>query len=68
MALKVKPKKKKKKRVCAPEFCYNCRYIGEGNFICDKYIDDPDRVLVVDEWEPTENFMQCYRRKQNESA
>lgn len=48
-----------KERICDPAVCDCCQYIGEGDFICDKYIADPDRVLVVDEWEPTENYLQC---------
>lgn len=50
-------------RICDPAVCDSCLYIGEGDFICDKHIDDPSRVLVVDEWEPTENYLQCLREK-----
>ena len=46
-------------RYCDPAVCEYCLYIGEGDFICEKHIADPDRVLVVDEWEPTENYLQC---------
>ena len=61
MAQKVKPKKKE--RFCDPAVCDCCVYIGEGDFVCDKHIADPDRVLVVDEWEPTENYLQCLREE-----
>lgn len=57
MAQKVKPKKKG--RFCDPAVCDYCIYIGEGDFICDKHIAAPDRVLVIDEWQPTENYLQC---------
>lgn len=37
--------------------CDHCQYIGEGDFICD---DAPERpVIVVDGWEPTENYLRC---------
>lgn len=47
-------KKKNKRRFCDPEMCDNCMYIGEGDFVCEKYL-----VLVVDEWEPTDDYMKC---------
>lgn len=50
-------------KVCDPAICDCCQYIGEGDFICDRYIADPDRVLVVDEWEPTENYLQCLQEE-----
>ena len=57
--MKVRPRKVPK--TCDPAVCYYCQYIGEGDFICDKYITDPDKVLVIDEWEPTDNYLQCQR-------
>lgn len=51
-------KNKKDKRTCDPGMCDNCNYIGEGDFICDR---GPEPVLVMDEWEPTENFERCKR-------
>lgn len=41
------------------EHCKNCQYIGEGDFICDKHISGPDKALVIEDWTPTENFLQC---------
>lgn len=56
--MKVKPVRKKEK-LCDPGLCDDCLYIGEGDFVCDRHIHEPDRALVIDEWEPTENYMQC---------
>lgn len=44
--------------ICDPAVCDCCQYIGEGDFLCDK-----NMVLVVDEWEPTENYLQCLREE-----
>ena len=41
------------------EQCENCQYIGEGDFICDRRIAEPDKALVIEDWSPTENFLQC---------
>lgn len=59
MATKVKPKKV---LFCDPAVCPNCEYICEGDFICDK---KPVPVMVVAEWEPTDEYMWCrkWRRK-----
>lgn len=62
MSKKVKPKRKPV-QMCDPAVCDFCQYIGEGDFICDKYIDDPDRVVVVEDWSPTENFLQCKKEE-----
>ena len=45
--------KKNKDRLCDPEMCYHCMYIGEGDFYCDRY-----EVIVVDEWEPSDDFFE----------
>ena len=34
--------------------CEHCIYVGEGGFVCDLTYD-----VVMDEWEPTEEFYQC---------
>lgn len=44
----------KKQRFCDPGACNFCVYLGEGDFMCDKH-----NVLVVDEWDPTEDYMKC---------
>ena len=57
--MKVKPKKK---HFCDPAVCQNCIYICEGDFICDKKAVP---VVVVSDWDPTEDFMWCKKRKEN---
>lgn len=52
MAKKVKPKKSAV--FCDPAVCDCCQYIGEGDFVCDKYLE-----IVVSDWEPTEEYMMC---------
>ena len=54
-----KKKNFRKSRFCDPGMCDHCMYLGEGDFMCDLHEDDPDKVLVISDWEPTENFMQC---------
>jgi len=44
--------------------CEHCEYIGDGDHICKKHEEDPDRAIVISDWEPTENYMQC-KRKEN---
>lgn len=39
---------------CDPNVCACCQYIGDGDFVCDKYFE-----LVVTDWEPTQNFLMC---------
>lgn len=55
--MKVKPKKK---RFCDPGICEHCLYICEGDFICDK---NEEPVLVIEDWEPTEDFMWCDKHR-----
>lgn len=44
-----------KVKTCVTCFdCANCMYIGEGDHICDV-----DMTLVVDEWDPTDEFYHC---------
>lgn len=43
--------------------CPHCTYIGEGDFVCDKHIHQPDKALVIDEWTPTDNFLQCLNER-----
>lgn len=49
------------KKICDPAVCDCCLYIGEGDFVCDKHSNDdnPRIVLVIDEWQPTENYLYC---------
>lgn len=48
----------KKPRFCDPSACHCCQYIGEGDFICDEH-----QEIVVSDWEPTDKYMICRRRK-----
>ena len=51
-------------RTCDPSVCDHCLYIGEGDFICDLYgVGSELTVFVMEDWEPTEYFLQCRRRK-----
>lgn len=34
--------------------CDDCMYIGDGDSICDKTYK-----LVLDDWEPTDNYGNC---------
>lgn len=45
------------KKTCDPGKCCYCTYIGEGCFLCDKWLE-----IVIDDWEPTENFRMCTRK------
>lgn len=49
------------RRICDPACCNHCEYIGEGDFICDNFPDDQGNpaVLVMSDWEPTENYLKC---------
>lgn len=44
-------------RMCTPEECDECVYLGEGDFACSK----KDYVLVVEGFVPTENCLCCKR-------
>lgn len=53
-------RKKRRRKHCNPNpkicnDCALCIYIGEGDFICE---NEPDTV-VIEDWEPTEDFMRC---------
>lgn len=52
---------KEKPRMCDPGMCDNCTYIGDGDFICDRGPGEP--VLVVEDWEPNENYFMCRRKR-----
>ena len=59
MAKKRRKQYQEKPRMCDPGMCDHCQYIGEGDFICDEAFGTPDEVLVVENWEPTENYLRC---------
>ena len=47
----------KPKKFCDPGVCDCCQYIGEGDFLCDKYME-----IAVSDWEPTEYYLMCQNR------
>ena len=49
--------KKKPSRICDPEMCFHCEYIGGGDMICA--IDDSRVEIVVADWEPTDMYLWC---------
>ena len=57
-------KKNKRHAMCGTQ-CDNCNYIGDGDFICELHIEDPDKALVIEDWQPTDNYMQCRKRGNN---
>lgn len=62
MKRKVKIVRKARTKICDPAVCDYCLYIGDGDLICEKHIAEPDKVLVVDKWIPTENYLQCQNK------
>lgn len=59
-------KNKKRRRpapkTCDPNLCDHCMYIGDGDFVCDLHGLGPEEtVFVLEDWEPTENYLQCRR-------
>ena len=49
-------KAKIKHKVCTPEECEHCMYIGEGDFVCD--LND-DYKTVIEDFEQTEDYLRC---------
>lgn len=47
--------------VCDPSVCDECQYIGGGDFICTQ----GEPVVVIDEWNPTENYLICCQNSAN---
>ena len=49
-------------KTCDPNLCDHCMYIGDGDFVCDLHGLGPEEtVFVLEDWEPTENYLQCRR-------
>lgn len=49
-------------KTCDPNLCDHCMYLGEGDFVCDLHGLGPEEtVFVLEDWEPTENYLQCRR-------
>ena len=42
--------------------CRHCTYIGDGDFICDKHSHEPEKALVLEDWSPTDNYLQCKQK------
>lgn len=64
--MKAKAKKQKgtfreKPKMCDPGMCDSCQYIGDGDFLCDKY-----QEIVVSDWEPTKYYHCC--KKANDKS
>lgn len=49
-------------KFCDPGMCDCCQYIGEGDFLCDKYME-----IVVSDWTPTENYLMCRKEDDNDA-
>lgn len=50
-----------------PNLCDHCMYLGEGDFVCDLHGLGPEEtVFVMEDWEPTEHFLQCRREARHE--
>jgi hypothetical protein len=64
-------KKKKHRRpvpkTCDPNLCDHCMYLGEGDFVCDlNGLGPEETVFVMEDWEPTEHFLQCVKEARHE--
>ena len=47
-------------KMCDPGLCDHCTYIGEGDFLCDKFEEeDGEPTVVMTDWEPTESYVRC---------
>ena len=61
---KIMPKRANKVKICSPEACDHCMYIGEGDFICDKDMGEDDvieGVFVIENFEPTNMYLYCQK-------
>ena len=56
MKKKTKRKKIMNDKVCDPWMCNECVYLGEGDFLCEKYNE-----MVLSDWEPTDDFLMCVK-------
>jgi hypothetical protein len=50
--------KPNQQKLCDPAVCDCCQYIGDGDFLCDKYME-----IVVSDWVPTEYHLLCEHKK-----
>lgn len=51
-------KTRNNRKTCDPGVCEYCQYIGDGGFLCDKYME-----IVVEDWEPTRYFQMCTKKR-----
>ena len=63
MKCKVKKVKRGRRMICDPGLCAHCIYVGEGDFLCDN-TDDEAYVVVMSDWEPTEQYLHCLRKRE----
>ena len=54
--------KHKRQKLCDPAICSCCQYVGEGDFLCDRYMK-----IVVSDWVPTEDHLLCEHKKRRNS-
>lgn len=62
MKCKVKKVKRGRRMICDPGVCDHCTYVGEGDFLCDNTADEAF-VVVMSDWEPTEQYLHCLRKQ-----
>lgn len=62
MKAKVRKVRGRPKRFCDPNCCDHCLYVGEGDFLCDCH-PRGEYVVVMSDWERTEFFLHCMKRK-----
>lgn len=55
----MKKKRQNKKYICGYQ-CPNCTYIGDGDFMCDKF-DEPI-IVLTDFFCPTKDYLRCRER------
>lgn len=66
-ARSVLPNSLKTEVVMTANLCDHCMYLGEGDFVCDLHGLGPEEtVFVMEDWEPTEHFLQCRREARHE--
>ena len=53
---------KNRKLFCDPTMCDECLYIGIGDFICGIH-----QKIVVADWQPTEDYQCCRKRKRRKN-
>lgn len=54
-------------KTCDPNLCDHCMYLGEGDFVCDlNGLGPEETVFVMEDWEPTEHFLQCVKEARHE--